>query len=156
MESSRIKVRFLENFEENKEGDTSRVKDWKAEKLVLEGKAKVDYEKALIELAEDTEKIINEERMRNSLTELNQEIYSKIEFYIDLIKKDPNINMVADGGVARKYSKIQKNYGMIKELRIQKILKASREDRDIFDKLTISEKRLYNGISRLVREWLNK
>lgn len=156
MESGRIKVKFLEDFGDKNSGDTDRLDDWKAEKLVEEGIAKVDYEKSLIELAEESEKIINEERMRNSLTELDQGIYGKMKFYLDLIDKDPNVNLFSNESLARKFSKVEKNYKMIKELRVQKILKAAREDRDIFDDLTRSEKQLYNGISRLVREWLNK
>jgi len=154
-----IAVKVLEPFEGHKTGDIVLIEDWKA---------KILWEEGIVEVIDETDKIIGEiervireEMASEPITTLPSGLYDRTEFYIEYLKRNvkngDNIDVI--DVQMKKLSNLLSKYKKLKEVRFKKILEAVRlrpGSLEILSRLSPDERGLYLDMSRMRRRWLGE
>ncbi|ACS90582.1 MAG: Uncharacterized protein XD54_1061 [Thermococcus sibiricus] len=156
-----IPVKVLRSFKTWKPGDMILLEDWKAKEL---------WESGIVEIIDESEKIISEldqviaeERANEPIMPLPTGLYSRAEFYIyyleNYVRKKTEIEIDVLNAKMTKLSNLKKKYEHLKKLRFKKILNAIMfrpGSLEILNRLAPEEKKIYLQISQIRNEWLGE
>ncbi len=153
-----IAVKVIEPFEGHKTGDVVLLEDWKANLLWREG---------IVEIIDETDKIISEiervlreETSNEPITALPAGLYERAEFYMEYLKNSvkngDNIDVI--DVQMKKLSNLLNKYKKLKEVRFKKILEAVRlrpSSLEILSRLSPEERGVYIEMSKIRNRWLS-
>ncbi|USS41537.1 hypothetical protein NF865_05070 [Thermococcus aggregans] len=156
-----IPVKVLKSFGSWKVGDTLLVEDWKAKEL---------WESGIVEIIDESEKIIrelenviNEEKNSEPITAIPEGLYERAEFYIyyleNYVRNRPDVDVEVLNAKMTKLSNLKRKYQYLKRLRFSKIINAiifRPGSLEILSRLSLEERRIYLQISQLRNEWLGE
>ncbi len=158
---AKIAVKVLTSFGDWKNGDIILLEDWKAREL---------WESGIVEVVDETDKIIGEidraikeEKENEPIMPLPAGLYERAEFYIYYLEN--YVRMNAGEGVEAinvklmKLANLKKKLEHLKMIRFRKILEAVRlrpNSLEILSRLSPEEKRVYLQISKIRNEWLGE
>ncbi|USG99966.1 hypothetical protein K1720_00290 [Thermococcus argininiproducens] len=156
-----IPVKVLRSFGTWKSGDTILIEDWKAKEL---------WENGIVEIIDESEKIIREldqviaeEKANEPIVPIPEGLYSRAEFYIyyleNYVKNKVEIDIDVINAKVTKLSNLKKKYQHLKKLRFKKILTAIMfrpASLEILSRLSPEERKIYLQISQIRNEWLGE
>jgi len=156
-----IPVKVLKSFKTWKTGDMVLLEDWKAKEL---------WESGIVEIIDESEKIISEldqviaeERANEPIMPIPTGLYSRAEFYIyyleNYVRNKAEIEIDVLNAKMTKLSNLKKKYQHLKKLRFKKILNAIMfrpGSLEILNRLAPEEKKIYLQISQIRNEWLGE
>ncbi|MBO8174777.1 MAG: DNA replication complex GINS family protein [Thermococcus sp.] len=156
-----VAVKLLKPFGDWKAGDTVLIEDWKAKELWESGVVEIidESDKVIIEL----EKAITEERENKPLTDIDESLYERAEFYIYYLSK-----LLQDGqslppeslkSYLAKLSNLKEKYEELKTIRFGKILKTVMlrpNSLEVLSKLAPEEREIYLQMSKIRIKWLGE
>jgi len=156
-----IPIRMLKSFGSWKAGDTLLVEDWKAKEL---------WESGIVEIIDESEKIIrelenviSEEKNSEPITSIPEGLYERAEFYIyyleNYVKAKPDVDIEVLNAKMTKLSNLKRKYQYLKRLRFNKIINAIMfrpGSLEILSRLSLEERKIYLQISQIRNEWLGE
>ncbi|AFL94857.1 hypothetical protein CL1_0651 [Thermococcus cleftensis] len=156
-----IAVKVLKPFGDWKTGDIVLVEDWKAKEL---------WESGIVEIVDETDKVIGEidkaiaeERGSEPITALPAGLYERAEFYMYYLENYVRLN--AGEGIETinvkltKLANLKKKLEHLKTIRFNKILKAVMlrpNSLELLSRLSPEERRVYLQLSKIRNEWLGE
>jgi DNA replication factor GINS len=156
-----VAVKVLKPLGDWKVGDIVLVEDWKAKEL---------WESGVVEVVDETDKVIGEidraiaEEMESEpLTALPAGLYERAEFYMYYLENYVRLN--AGEGIETinvkltKLANLKKKLMDLKLIRFNKILKAVMlrpNSLELLSRLAPEERRLYLQMSKVRNEWLGE
>lgn len=156
-----IPVKVLKSFGSWKAGDTPLIEDWKAKELWERGIVEIidESEKIIREL----EKVINEEKNSEPITSIPEGLYERAEFYIyyleNYVKTKTDVDIEVLNAKMTKLSNLKRKYQYLKRLRFNKIINAIMfrpGSLEILSRLSLEERRIYLQVSQIRNEWLGE
>nr|3ANW_B Chain B, A protein complex essential initiation of DNA replication [Thermococcus kodakarensis] len=154
-----IAVKVMKPFGDWKSGDIVLVEDWKAREL---------WEAGVVEIVDETDKIIGEidkviaeERESEPLTLLPEGLYERAEFYAyyleNYVRLNPRESVDTINVKLTKLANLRKKLRDLKLIRFNKILKAVMlrpNSLELLSRLAPEERRIYLQMSKIRNEWL--
>ncbi|CAD5243544.1 DNA replication complex GINS family protein [Thermococcus camini] len=156
-----IPVKILHPFGDWSAGDIVLVEDWKAKEL---------WEAKVVEVIDETDKIIGEidraiaeERESEPLTSLPAGLYERAEFYMYYLENYVRLNAGESIETINikltKLANLKKKLEHLKQIRFRKILEAVRlrpNSLELLSRLSPEERRIYLQLSKIRNEWLGE
>ncbi|AIU69695.1 Gins 23 protein [Thermococcus eurythermalis] len=154
-----IAVKVLKPFSDWNQGDIVLVEDWKAREL---------WEAGIVEIVDETDKIIGEidkaiagEMESEPLTALPAGLYERAEFYQyyleNYVRLNPSESVETINVKLTKLANLKKKLRDLKMIRFNKILKAVMlrpNSLELLSRLSPEERMLYLQMSKIRNEWL--
>ncbi|ASA76906.1 MULTISPECIES: hypothetical protein [Thermococcus] len=156
-----IAVKILRPLGDWSAGDVVLLEDWKAKEL---------WEAKIVEVIDETDKVIGEidraiaeERENEPLMPLPAGLYERAEFYMYYLEN--YVRMNAGEGIETinvkltKLANLKKKLEHLKTIRFNKILKAVMlrpNSLELLSRLSPEERRIYLQLSRIRNEWLGE
>ncbi|NJE30515.1 DNA replication complex GINS family protein [Thermococcus sp. 18S1] len=156
-----IPVKILRPFGDWSAGDVVLVEDWKAKEL---------WEARVVEVIDETDKVIGEidraiaeERESEPLTSLPAGLYERAEFYMYYLENYVRLNAGESIETINikltKLANLKKKLEHLKQIRFRKILEAVRlrpNSLELLSRLSPEERRIYLQLSKIRNEWLGE
>ncbi|AEK72908.1 MULTISPECIES: hypothetical protein [Thermococcus] len=156
-----IPVKILRPFGDWSAGDVVLVEDWKAKEL---------WEAKVVEVIDETDKVIGEidraiaeERESEPLTSLPAGLYERAEFYMYYLENYVRLNAGESIETINikltKLANLKKKLEHLKQIRFRKILEAVRlrpNSLELLSRLSPEERRIYLQLSKIRNEWLGE
>ncbi|NJE42741.1 DNA replication complex GINS family protein [Thermococcus sp. GR6] len=154
-----IAVKILRPFGDWNAGDIVLIEDWKAKEL---------WEARVVEVVDETDKVIGEidraiaeERENEPLMPLPAGLYERAEFYIyyleNYAKIDVNESVETINVKLSQLANLKKKLKYLKTIRFNKILETVMRrpgSLEVLSRLAPEEKRIYLQLSKIRNEWL--
>lgn len=158
---AKIAVKVLEAFGDWNAGDIILLEDWKAKEL---------WEAGMVEVVDETDKIlgeidraISEELENEPIMPLPPGLYERAEFYIyyleNCVRMNTDESIESINVKLTKLANLKKKLEHLKMMRFRKILEAVRlrpNSLEIISRLSPEERRIYLQISKIRNEWLGE
>ncbi|KUH31759.1 hypothetical protein APY94_11780 [Thermococcus celericrescens] len=156
-----IPVKILRPFGDWSAGDVVLVEDWKAKEL---------WEAKVVEVIDETDKVIGEidraiaeEKKSEPLTSLPAGLYERAEFYMYYLENYVRLNAGESIETINikltKLANLKKKLEHLKQIRFRKILEAVRlrpNSLELLSRLSPEERRIYLQLSKIRNEWLGE